>query len=198
MKNNEMKIDNTFENNEINTAFDFKGAHVGIINFYNPFTKDITTNNNQIVHLKFIPNTKYYNFIKIFNGILTLSYFLFITYFIITEKLDPNLILAKTTLILMIYYLIYNILGLKLIINKDYINFKNKTLYFNEIRKIDFDKEYKFIEIYIKGEFRKNKLDCIYPDMTIYFDNKYRTKAVEDYWENYKSKSIEAEVVKKN
>ena len=30
-----MKIDNIFENNEINTAFDFKGAHVGIINFYN-------------------------------------------------------------------------------------------------------------------------------------------------------------------
>lgn len=33
--------------------------------------------------------------------------------------------------------------------------------------------------------------------MTIYFDNKYRTKAVEDYWENYKSKSMETEVFKK-
>ncbi|MFW2441702.1 hypothetical protein ACN4FT_02780 [Aliarcobacter butzleri] len=57
---------------------------------------------------------------------------------------------------------------------------------------MDFNNEYRFVEIYIKGEFRKNKLDNIYPDVTIYFDNKYRAKAVEDYWKKY----MEAEVKK--
>jgi hypothetical protein len=197
-KNKEISIENTFENNNIDTAFDLKGSNIGNIFLYNPFNKDLTTNHKQLIYLKFFPNSKYYNFIKIFNRLLTLGYILYIFYFtinfIITGKPDTNLIFFKTTLIIMVYWFIYNVLGLKLVITKDFINLKNKTLYFKEIRKIDFNNEYKFIEIYIKGEFRKNKLDSIYPDEIIYFDNKYRAKAVEDYWEKYKSKEIRAKM----
>lgn len=174
-----------------------KDSNIGNIFLYNSFiAKDIITNDKQFIHLKFFPNSRYYNFIKIFNRFLTLCYILFIIYFtinfIVNQKPDTNLIFFKTTLFIMIYCFIYNILGLKLIITKNFIKFKNKKLYFKKIRKMDFNNEYRFVEIYIKGEFRKNKLDNIYPDVTIYFDNKYRAKAVEDYWKKY----MEAEVKK--
>ncbi len=172
-----------------------KNINVEKVTLYNPFNMDITTNNSQLIYLKFFSNINNYNFTKTFNRILILSYLLFIAYFsinfIITQKPDSDLIFAKVTSTLIIICFFYNIWGLKLRITKDFIKFKNKTLYFKEIRKIDFDREYKFIEIYIKGEFRKNKLDSIYPDVTIYFDNKYRTKSIEDYWEKYKSKEME-------
>lgn len=172
-----------------------KNINVEKVTLYNPFNMDITTNNSQLIYLKFFSNINNYNFIKIFNRILILSYLLFIAYFsinfIITKEPDTDLIFFIVTLTVIIICFLYNIWGFKLIITKDFIKFKNKTLYFKEIRKIDFDREYKFIEIYIKGEFRKNKLDSIYPDVTIYFDNKYRTKSIEDYWEKYKSKEME-------
>lgn len=201
MEREDILLDFKYSTNELNddsSIINLKGSNIGNIFLYNPFDKDITTNDKQLIHLKFFPNSKYYNFIKIFNRLLILSYLLFVIYFtinfIIPEKSDTDLIFAKTTSIVMIYYFIYNILGLKLIITKDFIEFKNNILYFKKIRKIDFNNEYKFIEIYIKGEYRKNKLDSIYPDKIIYFDNKYRAKAVEDYWEKYKSKEIRTKI----
>ena len=175
-----------------------KNINVEKVTLYNPFNMYITTNNSQLIYLKFFSNINNYNFIKIFNRILNLSYLLFIAYFtinfIITKEPDTDLIFFKVTSTVIIISFLYNIWGFKLRITKDFIKFKNKTLYFKEIRKIDSDREYKFIEIYIKGEFRKNKLDSIYPDVTIYFDNKYRTKAIEDYWEKYKSKEMEVKL----
>ncbi|RZV14532.1 hypothetical protein D3M61_04645 [Aliarcobacter butzleri] len=137
-----------------------KNSNIGNIFLYNSFiAKDIITNDKQFIHLKFFPNSRYYNFIKIFNRFLTLCYILFIIYFtinfIVNQKPDTNLIFFKTTLFIMIYCFIYNILGLKLIITKNFIKFKNKELYFKKIRKMDFNNEYRFVEIYIKGEFRK-------------------------------------------
>lgn len=193
-----LNFQNDFKDNNIDTVFDLKGANIGNIFLYNPFNKEITTNEKQPIHLEFFPNSGCYYCIKVFNRLLILSYLLFVIYFsisfIITKKPDTNLIFFKTTSIVGIYCLIYFTLGLKLIITNDFIEFKNKTLYFKEIRKIDFDNEYEFVEIYIKGEYRKNKLDSIYPDTTIYFDNKYRAKAVEDYWEKYKSKEMRAKI----
>ncbi|MBF7071339.1 hypothetical protein [Aliarcobacter butzleri] len=194
--NNQRILDNHGNITQDGDIFDLKSSNIGNMFLNIPFNKDIITNDKQLINLKFFPNSKYYNFIKIFNRLLTLCYVLFVIYFIINQKPDTNLIFFKTTMFITIYCFIYNVLGLKLIITKDFIEFKNKKLYFKEIRKMDFNNEYRFVEIYIKGEFRKNKLDNIYPDVIIYFDNKYRAKAVEDYWEKYKSKKMEAEVKK--
>lgn len=54
--------------NDDSSIINLKGSNIEKIILYNPFNKDITTNDKQPIHLKFFPNSKYYYFIKIFKS----------------------------------------------------------------------------------------------------------------------------------
>ena len=66
-----------------------KNINVEKVTLYNPFNMYITTNNSQLIYLKFFSNINNYNFIKIFNRILILSYLLFVIYFSIFASRNP-------------------------------------------------------------------------------------------------------------
>lgn len=183
------EMNNTFRDNEIATLFSMEGSSNNKFVFTNPFSRNESIcRDKQIIYLNYFDNLRFRflnKFIIIFLVIFNIIFIVFLLNYNETTNNVKTFIIINIPLIL--YFILYNITSLKVVISKTYIKFKNKEYYFYSFRKVDFDIEYKFVEIYFKNEYRKNRLDSIYPDLVIYFDNKYRAKAIEDYWKLFKS-----------
>ncbi|MCT7508702.1 hypothetical protein [Aliarcobacter cryaerophilus] len=187
-KNKEINVVNTFENNEIDTAFDFKGSSIeNQTNITVISNKSISKKlNKDIVEFKAHSLANYSpHWIILRNASLLLLIIAIIgTNYIYVPVGSSEISILKFLIFvgtLCAFFFLYTVIFVKVQLSNDFIKVKGKDYHFDKIRKMKFCRSFFYFGKHIKIYLENDK----YPSLTLYLNNGDDIDLIEEFYLDY-------------